>query len=1184
MRSTPEITHITRLGLAALNAGATATKQLLVWLLLLTGMSLTVRAQSPPTWDGATVGSISQVYGSAQVRAMATDANGNVFVTGEFLRSVAFGNTVLTSVRSSDLFVAKYVPATDTWAWAQRAGGTGGDSGYGITVVGTSVYVTGIIFNNMSNAYNVTIGTGSPVNGATAVLSNDLVLAKYTDNGNSATLAWTQVAGGTGDDRGLGVAVSGANVYVTGYITNNSSNTRSVVFGGNGITVGTTQVNGASSNSSGDVVLAKYIDNGSSATLGWTQVGGGLSGDQGNAVAVSGNSVYLTGVVANDNSNTQQVLFGGGGTTPGTVSVNAASSFGFANTYDMLLAKYTDNGPTGTLAWTQVGGGNGSDEGNSIAVSGSSVYVGGTINESATGSRFVTFGGGGTTLGTVQVRGTSATASDDLVLVKYQDNGATGSYVWSQVGGGSGADHGTGVAVHGSSVYLTGRFANNLANANSVVFGGSGTTPGTVAVPGASATASNDLALVKYQDNGAAGSYIWSQVGGSAASEEGVAVAVSGNSVYVGGVLARVSAGVDGRQFFGSANVTHLEGTVDPRLVLATAIDGGSTGSWTTVAASFNGGRAEIGAIASDAFGNVFATGIFSGQVLFGSTMLSSSGSTQMFVAKYVPAMRTWAWAQRGGGLYGAKGAGIAVSGRSVYVTGYFSNDARNTYGATFGGTDAASSPHQVAGVGSSFSSDLMLLKYTDNGTSATFGWSQVGGGNGADTGNGVAVSGNSVYVTGSITNNLANANGVVFGGSGTTAGIRQVNGATSTVSVDLLLAKYTDNGPSGTLVWTQVGGGTYRDNGNGLAVSGNSVYVAGNLVNNVNNFAGVLFGSDGTTPGTTQVNGAAVIGFGTLDSDILLAKYTDNGPTGTLAWTQVAGGNATDLGQAVAVSGSSVYLLATIYNNLSNFTNVVFGGNGTTPGTFPQSGASSANSEDILLAKYTDNGSSATFGWSQVGGGTGNDRAWGMAAQANSVYLTGSLNNNVSNANTVMFGGSGTTAGTYSVPGLATAGVAGTTTTADLLLAKYTDNGPTGTLAWTQVGGGPGNEVGHGVALVGSQVLVGGEFWSGGTYGPTTIAAPTENSLPGLAYLTEGTVTATHPVAAVLTLHPNPTTSRATLRGAAPGTTVQVLDVLGRMVATVSADATGTASLSGLSAGLYFVRAGGKASPLVVE
>jgi len=74
---------------------------------------------------------------------------------------------------------------------------------------------------------------------------------------------------------------------------------------------------------------------------------------------------------------------------------------------------------------------------------------------------------------------------------------------------------------------------------------------------------------------------------------------------------------------------------------------------------------------------------------------------------------------------------------------------------------------------------------------------------------------------------------------------------------------------------------------------------------------------------------------------------------------------------------------------------------------------------------------------------------------------------------------------------------------------------------------------------------------------------------------------------AAALALFPNPAHSAATLTGAAPHAALAVLDVLGRVRLTATADAAGTARLAlpeGLPAGVYAVRGGGAARRLVVE
>jgi len=57
-----------------------------------------------------------------------------------------------------------------------------------------------------------------------------------------------------------------------------------------------------------------------------------------------------------------------------------------------------------------------------------------------------------------------------------------------------------------------------------------------------------------------------------------------------------------------------------------------------------------VTATATDTAGNVYLTGSYSGQVQFGSTVLTSAGGSDVFVACYRPASGTWAWATSGGG------------------------------------------------------------------------------------------------------------------------------------------------------------------------------------------------------------------------------------------------------------------------------------------------------------------------------------------------------------------------------------------------------------------------------------------------------------------------------------------------------------------------------------------------------
>ncbi|MGI4739002.1 MAG: LamG-like jellyroll fold domain-containing protein [Janthinobacterium lividum] len=79
----------------------------------------------------------------------------------------------------------------------------------------------------------------------------------------------------------------------------------------------------------------------------------------------------------------------------------------------------------------------------------------------------------------------------------------------------------------------------------------------------------------------------------------------------------------------------------------------------------------------------------------------------------------------------------------------------------------------------------------------------------------------------------------------------------------------------------------------------------------------------------------------------------------------------------------------------------------------------------------------------------------------------------------------------------------------------------------------------------------------------------------------------ALEPTLPALVLFPNPASTTAQLKNALPATPVQVLDALGRVVATTTADAWGSATLNlpaGLLGGVYLVRSGTQSCRLLVK
>lgn len=424
--------------------------------------------------------------------ATATDANGNVYIAGSFIGTITLGSVTLTSSSGyylgylsypPDGFVAKWVPASGTFAWVKRMTNDAFyPTGYfdyrlrieRLVVSGTSVYLCG----SHTDRFKM---DGTPYLGlALGRGTTDGFVAKLTDAGTSASWVWAAENGGIGQDAALGLAVEGANVYVSGYFQTPG------VFGN-------VLVNNVGAD---DAFVYKLIDQGSTYSRGWVYSLGSLGYDRVSQVLASGNTLYLTGYFYNSMSLGSSTLVSAGG-------------------FDGFVAKLTDAGSTASLGWAQAMGGTGTDMVTDAALSGNSLYL--------AGSFATTMQLGGTTL-------TSAGGTDGFVA-KLTDMGSTSSFAWAYGLGGPQTDAAQCIVTQGSKVYVAGQFGGGAPAPGAATFGST-----TLQSAG-----SDDLFVTRLLDAGSTSSITWAQQAGSTNSEAPRSLALSGASIYVAGGFASPS-------------------------------------------------------------------------------------------------------------------------------------------------------------------------------------------------------------------------------------------------------------------------------------------------------------------------------------------------------------------------------------------------------------------------------------------------------------------------------------------------------------------------------------------------------------------------------------------------------------------------------------------------------------------
>jgi hypothetical protein len=154
----------------------------------------------------------------------------------------------------------------------------------------------------------------------------------------------------------------------------------------------------------------------------------------------------------------------------------------------------------------------------------------------------------------------------------------------------------------------------------------------------------------------ASGTYLWATKAGGTATDEG-----SGISTLSDG-SAIVTGSFSGTATFGSTTLTSA-GSQD---VFVAKIDAAGAYVWATQAGGVSTDQGRGVSTVSD--GSAIVTGYFQGTATFGSTTLTSAGSSDVFVAK-IDASGTYVWATKAGGTSWDEGLAISASARTTAGT-----------------------------------------------------------------------------------------------------------------------------------------------------------------------------------------------------------------------------------------------------------------------------------------------------------------------------------------------------------------------------------------------------------------------------------------------------------------------------------------------------------------------------------
>ena len=371
-------------------------------------------ARAAGDWVKAGVSdSSTQNGGTPTTSTSYTDSNGNTYLTGWILDSVAFDSTK-SSTTAQLLYVAK-IDASGNWVWVETGGNYGG-GGFSISndiVVDSSgaIFITGVYYGNASFGSHQ-LRSNADSNGDD---TGDIFVAKMSSSGS---WLWAVTAGGNYDsDSGNSIWYDGnGGAYVAGQF--NIS--------------GTFGANGHGTNGDTDAFIAHI---GSTGTWNWVAKGGGPGSDSADGVTTDSvgdlrvMGTFVTGT-------TQAAQFG-------------SSSFNAVGSPDLFVSKISSSG---SWVWTKTAG---APSGMTLPwgfdTEGTDSYVGGLFAGTANfGSHSITSG-----------------ASDNNAFIAKIDG--TGAWQWADASSGTGVQYVGSIDASPIGIAVSGGFSSGAST--SATFG-----------------------------------------------------------------------------------------------------------------------------------------------------------------------------------------------------------------------------------------------------------------------------------------------------------------------------------------------------------------------------------------------------------------------------------------------------------------------------------------------------------------------------------------------------------------------------------------------------------------------------------------------------------------------------------------------------------------------------------------